>query len=88
LIYLSNITACPLSFVSVGGGCFLITNAKYKWIDAAKYCRSKGAALATISSAQQNRLIWQHFIDYVSNTNYYAWIGLNDISQVDVYEWQ
>jgi hypothetical protein len=73
--------------VSVGSGCFVITNAKYNWIDAANYCSSQGAALATISSSRQNRLIWQHFIDYVSNIDYYAWIGLNDISQEGVYEW-
>ncbi|XP_051793886.1 CD209 antigen-like protein A [Acanthochromis polyacanthus] len=60
--------------------CYLLSQESGSWNKSREDCRSKGADLVVINSAEE-----QTFLSEVASTN--TWIGLNDIQTEGTWMW-
>ena len=69
--------------ISSGGTCYshFTSTAGIDWEDARLQCVSQGYDIATITSSEDNLLV------YNIPTSVYCWIGINDINTEGTYVW-
>ena len=80
---------CPDSYVYVYGSCYLLTTVAHTWFDAENACNQQGGELATLTSAAQDRWIYQYFsaqaVSSISSSN--VWMGYNQVLQTGAFQW-
>ena len=57
------------------------------WADARANCLSVGGELASIHSAEQNAEAYALASSLDASSNYYAWIGFNDLTAEGTWAW-
>ncbi|XP_028447819.1 galactose-specific lectin nattectin-like [Perca flavescens] len=78
--------ACPPDWTQFGSRCFSFNIQPKTWIDAETFCLTAGGNLASIHSAEEHKFI-RDFINQVSVTNTFSWIGGTDAVKEGTWLW-
>ena len=74
-------TGCDV--ISSGGTCYsYFTHTGINWADARLQCVSQGYDIATITSSEDNTLLYN-----LKTSGLFCWIGLNDINAEGTFVW-
>lgn len=79
-------SGCPAGYAYILGSCYWLTDFPMMWMDAAVACAEQNGSLASFTSEEQNRWVYEYFASF-GWSSYDLWIGLNDISQEGTMEW-
>uniref|UniRef100_A0A8C6TA81 C-type lectin domain-containing protein n=1 Tax=Neogobius melanostomus TaxID=47308 RepID=A0A8C6TA81_9GOBI len=77
---------CPEGWTPFGTRCFKLFDSKLTWTEAEKSCKSHGANLASIHSAEENAFVVD-LIKKATGENRWTWIGGQDAVKENLWMW-
>ncbi|XP_022089932.1 perlucin-like protein [Acanthaster planci] len=82
-------SSCPAGYYRrPGGNCYKLWTQKRKWGEANVICRTENSWLVTLNNEVESDWVNNFFISNRRHEcNKWYWIGLNDISNEDVWTW-
>ena len=82
--YIHVVPTSGCDAISSGGTCYsyFSTAAGIDWADSRLQCVSQGYDLATITSSEDNTLVYN-----IATSGLFCWIGLHDINTEDTFVW-
>ncbi|XP_023930080.1 perlucin-like [Lingula anatina] len=79
----ASVKVCPRDFIELFGSCYYYSTVQKTWHQAQEHCQSISANLVTITSKDENEIIWKHLPGSVKHW----WIGASDRISEGTWVW-